>query len=34
VLQEFCRIGTGDRPGGVDWVHGDYDGSRSAGPPV
>lgn len=31
VLDEFCRAGTGDRPGGVDWVHGDYDGSRREG---
>jgi len=28
VLDEFSRAGTGDRPSGVDWVHGDYDGSR------
>ena len=31
VLHEFCRGGTGDRPGGTDWVHGDYDGRRLEG---
>jgi hypothetical protein len=28
ALEEFCRTGTGDRPGSVAWVHGEPSGRR------
>ncbi|MEV0677787.1 Imm1 family immunity protein [Actinosynnema sp. NPDC050436] len=31
VLNNFCRVGTGARPVGVDWVHGEMNGRRLDG---
>ena len=28
ALEEFCRIGTGDRPECISWVHGEINGER------
>lgn len=28
ALQEFCRVGSGDRPESIQWVHGHMSGSR------
>jgi hypothetical protein len=28
ALEEFCRLGTGDRPECVEWVHGEMNGQR------
>jgi Immunity protein Imm1 len=29
VLEEFCRVGTGDRPECIEWVHGEMNGQRN-----
>ncbi|MYV51198.1 hypothetical protein GT042_01440 [Streptomyces sp. SID3212] len=28
VLEEFCRLGSGDRPECIEWVHGEMNGQR------
>ncbi len=28
ALEEFCRLGTGDRPECIEWVHGEMNGQR------
>lgn len=28
ALEEFCRLGTGDRPGCIHWVHGELNGEH------
>jgi hypothetical protein len=34
AVEEFCRAGTGDRPGGVAWVAGHMNGQRLDRPPI
>lgn len=34
AVEEFCRVGTGDRPECVDWVPGHMNGQRVDRPPV
>jgi len=29
ALEEFCRLGTGDRPECIEWVHGEMNGQRN-----
>lgn len=31
AIEEFCRVGTGDRPESIGWVPGDLEGVRSDG---
>ncbi|MFC1400943.1 MULTISPECIES: Imm1 family immunity protein [Streptacidiphilus] len=29
ALEEFCRLGTGNRPESIEWVHGEMNGQRN-----